>query len=346
MPPQRPHLALLLALLGVTRALRVAAVLGASRGIGKGVASALAAEGAADVVYLLGRSSDGLDATATAVAATGATARSYCVDLADDAAITRAAADIGAEAGRLDLLVYSAYSPPAGRLRGNFWEQEPDMWDACNGIGLRSTYLACAAFAPLLIRSAGASPPLVALVSSFGGRSFTFNVAYGVGKAAVDRLAADMAIQLKPFGVATTSIYPGVVRTERNVDLDERGLFKEASGGLGLGPGEAESPEFTGRALAALIGAPNLLERSGNVEVAAELATEFGFCDTDGTTPPSIRSLRFLLPNFVFPQIEAESGMRIPTWLRDNVPDLLLPWSVFGGPRPEGSAKVGVQDAS
>ena len=45
---------------------------------------------------------------------------------------------------------------------------------------------------------AGQSPrrPLMVVVSSFGGKSYTFNVAYGVGKAAVDRLASDMSVQL------------------------------------------------------------------------------------------------------------------------------------------------------
>ena len=46
-----------------------------------------------------------------------------------------------------------------------------------------------------------------------------------------------------------------------------------------------------------------------------------------------------LLPNFVFPQIEAEAGKPVPGWLRDNVPDLLLPWSIFAGPPPEPKGK-------
>ena len=56
-----------------------------------------------------------------------------------------------------------------------------------------------------MIRTAAAAgeAPLICLVSSFGGKAYTFNVAYGVGKAAVDRLASDMAFQLKPHGVAS-----------------------------------------------------------------------------------------------------------------------------------------------
>lgn len=77
------------------------------------------------------------------------------------------------------------------------------------------------------------------------------------------------------------------------------------------------------------------MERSGNVEVVAELANEFGFTDIDGTQPSSIRSLRYLLPNFVFPRIEKEAGKPLPQWLKDRVPDLLLPWYIFSGPPPE-----------
>ena len=75
------------------------------------------------------------------------------------------------------------------------------------------------------------------------------------------------------------------------------------------------------------------------MQVVAELANECGFAEADGRVPPSIRSLKYLAPNFVFPQIEKESGKPVPAWLRDNVPDLLLPWSVFSaGPPPEPEA--------
>ena len=88
------------------------------------------------------------------------------------------------------------------------------MWDACHAAGLRGAYLCACEAAALMIETAqGASPvdpppsvdpapsarPLVAVVSSFGGQAYTFNVAYGVGKAAADRLVADMAVQVCVF---------------------------------------------------------------------------------------------------------------------------------------------------
>ena len=89
-------------------------------------------------------------------------------------------------------------------------------------------------------------------------------------------------------------------------------------------------------ALAALPASEMLEERSGKVVVVAELARERGFAEDDGSVPPSIRSLKYLAPNFIFPQIEQEAGEPLPAWLKDNVPDVLLPWVVFsGGPPPE-----------
>ena len=119
--------------------------------------------------------------------------------------------------------------------------------------------------------------------------------------------------------------------------MDARGDWAAASGGLDLGPPFGETPAFTGRALTALLelGGEALLERSGDVQVVAELARDLDFADVDGNRPPSIRSLAFLFPQFIFPQIEAESGQTVPAWIKEAVPDVLLPWSIFtSGPPP------------
>eukprot|EP00526_Cylindrotheca_closterium_P013942 CAMPEP_0113626932 /NCGR_PEP_ID=MMETSP0017_2-20120614/13938_1 /TAXON_ID=2856 /ORGANISM="Cylindrotheca closterium" /LENGTH=348 /DNA_ID=CAMNT_0000537149 /DNA_START=8 /DNA_END=1051 /DNA_ORIENTATION=- /assembly_acc=CAM_ASM_000147 len=312
---------------------RVAVVTGASRGIGRGIAVQLGSE--KFTVYALGRSSrkssspiprqrpvaEGLDltveSTAEEVTRQGGQGHAIACDLSKDNEIDRILAEIFAEEGRLDLVVCSAYSVPLGTsLRGNFWEQDMDMWDTVNGVGLRQVYAACRAAAPSMIETAKTTKetPLICLVSSFGGKSYTFNVAYGVGKCAIDRLATDMAYQLKKHGVASISLYPGLVKTEGNLQMLEDGSWDEASGGLDLSQGE--SPAFSGKAVVQLakLKEEDIMERSGNVEVVAELANEFGFTDIDGSQPPSIRSLRYLLPNFVFPQIEKEAGKPIPQW--------------------------------
>ena len=56
---------------------------------------------------------------------------------------------------------------------------------------------------------------LIINVSSGGGLRYLFNVAYGVGKAACDRMAADCAMELKAHNVAMISLWPGAVKTEK-----------------------------------------------------------------------------------------------------------------------------------
>jgi dehydrogenase/reductase SDR family protein 1 len=336
---------------------RVAVVTGGTRGIGRGIAIELGRSGM--TVYTLGRSSrattppldqravaNGMDlsveSAAEAVSAAGGRGIPLPCDISKEDEVAEAFDSVARTEGRLDLLVCSAFSTPPGRLRDDFWTQGMEMWDAVNGVGLRSVYACCLNAAPRMIDTASASsplgqpPPLIVLVSSFGGKSFTFNVPYGVGKCAIDRLASDMAAQLKRHGVACLSLYPGLVQTEANLQMEVDGTWAEASGGLDLSTGE--TPALSGKAVAALAGldAAVLMRRSGGVEVVAELAKDLGFTDEDGSTPPSIRSLKYLAPNFIFPQIEQQSGKPLPKWLKSNVPDVLLPWSVFSsGPPPE-----------
>ena len=339
---------------------RVAVVTGATRGIGKGIALELGAAGC--TVYVAGRSSrkSGMsserplgeeftdctvEGTAEEIDALPGPGRGVPakMDAGDDRQVSALLEKVREEqGGQLDCIVCSAFTTPPelndASFRDDFWKQGAPMWDACHGVGLRGAYLACCGAAPLMIETAGGggggSRPLMVLISSFGGKSYTFNVAYGVGKAGADRLASDMAVQLSEHGVDTVSLYPGLVQTEGNVEMDRRGEWEAASGGLDLSTGE--TPRFSGRAVARLLSDPDRMrEQSGKVVVVAELAKEDGFTDSDGRSPPSIRSLKFILPNFVFPQIEKESGAPLPAWITDNVPDILLPWSVFsGGPPP------------
>ena len=217
-----------------------------------------------------------------------------------------------------------------------------EMWDCCHGVGLRGTYATLLKSTPLLIETARRYDvrPLACLVSSFGGQAYTFNVAYGVGKAATDRLARDAAAQLSKYNVDTISLYPGVVATEGNLEMEERGEWAAASGGLDLA--KAETPRFSGRAVVALLEHPEYCsEKSGSYQVVSELASQFDFTDVDGRRAPSIRSLQYLVPNFLLTDAKIAD---MPAWQRglakrfrdEWTPDYLLPWGVFsGGPPPE-----------
>jgi dehydrogenase/reductase SDR family protein 1 len=347
---------------------RIAVVTGASRGIGRGIALELGSAGY--TVYCLGRSTssttsttedetikfqrpvgENLDLTVESAAEEitnrGGIGIPVPCDLSQDGVIEDILSNKIIEK-RLDILVCSAYTTPPTGIRGEFWKQDLDMWDYVNGVGLRQVYAACRSAVPIMIETAKnsqsndqQSPPLICLVSSFGGKSYTFNVAYGVGKAAIDRLSTDMSYQLSKHGVATTTLYPGLVQTEANLQMDIDGIWDEQSGGLDLSVGE--TPSFSGKAVVQLASLSKdiMMKRSGQIEVVAELATEFNFYDNDNHRPSSIRSLKYLLPNFVFPTIEKENGGKpIPNWIKNNVPDLLVPWSTFSsGPPPDMDAR-------
>src|SRR4029078_839693 len=115
---------------------------------------------------------------------------------------------------------------------------------------------------------------LIVNISSWAAQKHAGNVAYGVAKAATDKMTADMATELKPHGVAVVSLYPGLVRTEKIMEL-VRGRELPNS----------ESPEFIGRAVAALASDPDALRHTGKVTASASLAIDYGFTDIDGTTP-------------------------------------------------------------
>ena len=77
-----------------------------------------------------------------------------------------------------------------------------------------------------------------------------------------------------PHDVTVVSLYPGLVRTEKVL----------AAGVFDLS--RSESPEFVGRAVAALASDPGAFQWTGRVVVAAALARHYGFTDVDGHLPP------------------------------------------------------------
>jgi NAD(P)-dependent dehydrogenase (short-subunit alcohol dehydrogenase family) len=306
----------------------VALVTGASRGIGRGIAVGLGEAGA--TVYITGRSlhagesSDpvggSLEETAAAVEAAGGVCVPVVVDHADDDQVRALFARVAAEQeGRLDVLVNNVYGGVRA-LRENagkpFWEADPGIWDACNGVGLRSHYLASVLAAPLMTaRGAG----LICTISSWGGLAPLFGVAYGVGKSGCDRLAADMAADLRPHGVASIALWPGIVGTEHIGEFVQERAAAGASDPAMAGMATRynwETPLFTGRVIAALAADQRLMRRTGKVQIVAELAAAYGLVQEDGTRPVTIRSLRFLLP-FLLPRLQ-----RAARW----IPDLWIPW--------------------
>jgi NAD(P)-dependent dehydrogenase (short-subunit alcohol dehydrogenase family) len=244
-------------------------VTGATKGVGRGVGRELARRGAR--VFVTGRSApdhERLDERITGIRC------DHRFDIQVEAAFNL----IVREANTIDILVNNVWGGYERMVEDGqftwskpFWGQPLWRWDAMFSAGVRAHYLASQLAAPAMIaRRRG----LIVNISFWAAQKHIGNVAYGVSKAATDKLTADMATELKPYGVAVVSLYPGLVRTEK---------VMEAAQWVDLS--NSESPEFIGRAVAALAADPDVIRYSGQVLVAAGLAMEYGFMDIDGKAP-------------------------------------------------------------
>lgn len=312
---------------------KVALVTGATRGVGKGIAIGLGEAGA--TVYITGRSLESsgsneltgsLKETQLEIEEVGGKCIPVQVDHSDDEQVRLLFERIKEERGQLDLLVNNVFSGVRAIRDASgepFWKSEPQLWDAINNVGLRSHYVTSVFAARMMSdRSSG----IICTISSWGGMSYLFGAAYGAGKSAGDRLAADMAVELKPDNIASISIWPGIVGTEQIIDFAQQ-TNEDKDNPMGDGY-NWETPLLTGRAIAALASDPNVMKYTGKVQIVAELAERYSLTDRDGDRPVSLRSLRFLLP-FTFP------ALRKYVWLIPNFkfPWFLLLWGMLRSPK-------------
>jgi dehydrogenase/reductase SDR family member 1 len=248
---------------------KIAVVTGGTAGVGRGIACELARCGAR--VFVTGRSiQDGerADPRITGI---------RC-DHREDEQVAAAFARVAEEAGAIDILVNNVWGGYERMIENGvftwskpFWEQPVWRWDAMFDAGARAHYFASQLAARSMVAHRRG---LIVNISFWAAQKHIGNVAYGVSKAATDKLTADMATELRPYRVAVVSLYPGLVRTEKVL---------EAAAWLDLS--NSESPEFIGRAVSALAADADVMRHSGEVRVAASLAIEYGFRDIDGKLP-------------------------------------------------------------
>jgi NAD(P)-dependent dehydrogenase (short-subunit alcohol dehydrogenase family) len=272
---------------------KVAVVTGASRGIGKGIALALAEEGA--TVYVTGRTvtpgsyplPGTVGETAAEVDRRGGSGIAVQVDHAHDEQVAALFQQVRREQGRLDLLVNNAFSLPEDLTEPrSFWEKPLSNWEMVD-VGVRSNFVAAWHAARFLVPQ---KYGLIVAISGYVGVTYTYGVVFGTCKSAVDRMARDMALELKPHNVASLSMWCGLTFTERahrNLNRDPAMKAQTVTNPL-----MGSSPEFPGRVIAAMAKDPNIMSRSGGTFIAAELAREYGVTDIDGSVPPSLREQR------------------------------------------------------
>ncbi|XP_069113768.1 dehydrogenase/reductase SDR family member 1-like [Argopecten irradians] len=278
---------------------KVCIVTGATRGIGKGIALQLGEAGA--TVYITGRTlvaakdsiGGSLTDTAQQVEERGGKCIPVQCDHTNDEEIQQLFDKVKREQeGQLDILVNNAYSAVKAifdNMKVPFWEQPMDMWDTVNSVGLRNHYLCTIHAARLMVpRKQG----LIVNISSFGGLSYLFNVAYGVGKEACDRMAADCAIELKKHNVAMVSLWPGAVKTEHITSLLSQDKIEDGKNNARKVFEDGESTEYSGKAVVYLGSDPNIMKKTGKILLSAELGYEYGFSDINGQQRVSMRNLK------------------------------------------------------
>lgn len=266
----------------------VCLVTGASRGIGRGIALALLAEGAR--VHVTARTvtdsqaavhpqlEGSLDSLAAEARSLPGTLTIHVCDHADDSQTERAVAETIAADGHIDILVNNAWPGYENMAEGNdftwikpFWEQPMWRWNGMIDVAVRAAFVSARAAAPHMVaRRSG----LIVNISFWAAQRYDGNAIYGIAKAAADKMAADFAHDLRPHDVAAVSLYPGLVRTEavlRNAEYFDMS--------------NSESPQFIGRVISGLWRDPRVMEKSGQVHVAAALAREYDIADIDGKRP-------------------------------------------------------------
>ncbi|KAM6181508.1 dehydrogenase/reductase SDR family member 1 [Erethizon dorsatum] len=262
---------------------QVCLVTGASRGIGRGIALQLCQAGA--TVYITGRHEDTLRVAAEEAQSLGGRCVPVVCDSSQENEVRSLFERVAREQnGRLDVLVNNAYAgvqPLLNATSKAFWELPASIWDDINNVGLRGHYL-CSVYGARLMVPAGRG--LIVVISSPGGLQYMFNVPYGVGKAACDRLAADCAHELRRHGVSYVSLWPGMVQTELLQDYmaKEEQLKDPVFNQFKRIFSATETTEMSGKCVVALATDPNILSLSGKVLPSCDLARRYGLKDVDG----------------------------------------------------------------
>lgn len=220
---------------------RKALVTGGSRGIGRGIALALAAEGADVAVNYTANEPAALEAAAE-IESLGRTAILVRADVACKSEVDAMVERVVAEFGRLDILVNNA-----GVCHFlDFFEVTEEEWDFHQNINCKGIFL-CSQAAARVMRDEGGGR--IINVTSISGEKATNpgQVPYCASKGGANMLTRIMAVALAPYNITVNAVLPGTIETDINRDILAKGDTREAIcratplGSLGLPEHVAEA---------------------------------------------------------------------------------------------------------
>ena len=182
----------------------VALVTGAGRGIGRVLAEAFAAAGAA--VALVARSPDELAETVERIEAAGGNAAAAVADVTDRTGLASAVADLRQLLGPIDLLVNNAgVLGPVGPL----WELDDDAWWSTMDVNVRGIVLCSQLVLPEMVKAGRGR--IINITSQAGAHRWPLASGYSVSKAAVIKLTENLALETSRHGVSVFSVHPGLL---------------------------------------------------------------------------------------------------------------------------------------
>jgi len=193
---------------------RVAFITGASRGIGRAIATRLAADGRH--VVLAARSEGPLNELKAEIESAGGSACMKTVDVGDGAALATAIEEAFKQHGRLDILVNNA-----GITRDNLLLRMSDEeFDEVINVNLRSAFVACRAAARPMMKGKFGRIVSIASTSGLVGNSGQAN--YAASKSALVGFSRTVARELGGKGITANVVAPGFIETDMTKDLPEQ----------------------------------------------------------------------------------------------------------------------------
>ncbi|HEX8253434.1 MAG TPA: SDR family oxidoreductase [Thermoanaerobaculia bacterium] len=279
---------------------KIAVVAGATRGAGRGIATALGEQGA--TVYCTGRSIRGssptgrpetIHETAEIVTARGGHGIAVQVDHTDPQQVARFFSTLE----RVDVLVNDIWGGDHVMEWGKkFWEVDLDAHLALLDRAIKSHIITSCHAVPQM-REGG----LIVEITDGDGYYYRGNFFYDIVKTTVIRMAFAQAEELRAKGISAIAVTPGFLRSEAM--LEHFGVTEENWRDAALKDKAfiaSETPLLVGRCVAALAADPNLAPKNGRVFASWDLAEEYGVDDADGSRPHFRRWLEANMPEFAW----------------------------------------------